>query len=332
MRAPAVQAAHHRVHEILDHIRLDPTLRGASVGSQRIEAANVRELRAKLINAIYAELHAGAAPPDGSALRPRSLRDEGLEAGLTAVVPHATSPAEGVVLAILGDGLAVRLSGVSVRLPAHTVRDGAVPEPGAELTFDLPAVRLALSPGFLMVDGPHGHEDRGGAIGRVFVHVTGPEHAPEVWGRVVRALNELGIGYRAKVLSDPRAYPRRDAVVVYHGAADAGVPAAVADAVAGAAGVGDQCSLFTSRLAAGVSAADDPADTRVGMRGLSFGQHRATVVTSALLQHATEGGSVDEVVVTYLLEAGIDPAEPAFNLTGTAAGRRPHSTDPRGER
>jgi hypothetical protein len=75
-------------------------------------------------------------------------------------------------------------------------------------------------------------------------------------------------------------------------------------------------SPYTRRLGAGVSAAWEPADRRLGYRGLSFGEHRSLVISTALLEHAKNpSASLESAIEKEFSAAGIDPRAPFRNVT-----------------
>lgn len=247
-----------------------------------------------LAEGLYSRLHSGRR-----ADRTYPKRDRAVEAALTAAVPHSCSPVSGVLKGLSDDRVRVEVDGVLVWFPRSAAEIS-----GDEVVVRISPVRPALSPGFLYVlsSRPAVFD----TVHRVYVHVTDASFAPAIWGAVLTSLERNGIAYHAKILSRAADYPRRDALVVYLPGAGAGV---VAEAVDGLPGIGAETSVFAEELAPGVAVADEPRDDRLGMSGLSFGQHRSRVLAQALLK----GGG--EPVITREFElAGIDPANPARNL------------------
>jgi hypothetical protein len=185
------------------------------------------------------------------------------------------------------------------------------------------AIRPSLSPGFFLVDGsrPLTHQ---GAILRVYLHVETPGAALDAWGRTLRCLEESGVPFRAKAASSAHALPRRDGVVVYLGSGDQHVLPGLVEALEGAV-LGADVSPFTRPLAPGVAVAWEPDDSRPGMRNTSFGEHRSRALAAGLIRYTTEHGTAPDgphphpnrskVVRQALLEAGIDPLDPARNLS-----------------
>jgi HopA1 effector protein family len=140
------------------------------------------------------------------------------------------------------------------------------------------------------------------------------------WGRVLPMLAGLGIGYRAKVVSGPDLLPRRDGLVLYVAGRDRDkVPGRVAALTESVAGIGAEVSAFAEPVAPGVAVAWDPADPRPAMRGLSFGEHRASALAEAFVRHAArradgDRGALGATVRDAFIEARIDPDEPSRNL------------------
>ena len=315
-----------RLAAALDAVAVAPGAREATVAGRTVTADSPRDLRGRLTNALYEELHAGrhqgGALPDGPPPR-RTLRDPALEERLAAAVPHRTTPTRGRLVEVLsrpdGDQLVVRLAEVTTRVPADRLLAPATPPaPGAYVELALEAARPALSPGFFYVMGSRPLPRPAGAVRRLFLHARDADAAVVLWGAALDALEAAGARYHAKVLSDPQDFPRRDAVVVYlHGDHRPG-ERAVAAAVAPHAGTltGPATSVFTEELAPGVAAAWDPEDPRPGQSGMSFGQHRAFALACGLIAHALNDGphALTEFVVEAFHEAGIDPLHPQNNL------------------
>ena len=323
---------------------LDPVTVGAdgthaTVGARELTADDPRELRRLLADALYEALHAGHAPGGGEL--PFRIRDFVLEQTLAGAVPHRRTPVRAPALPEeRDDGILVELDGVRVTVPPDRVLDA---HPDGTLTVAVAACRPALSPGFFLVDGSRragpGSAARGGAarggaarggaaqadaaqgraaVLRVYVHLRDARAATAVWARALRHLEDQEAVYRAKVLSAEALYPRRDALVVY--LPDGAEPGAeetarsLAWALRGMPGLLPDTSLFAERLAPGVATAWEPHDPRPGMRGLSFGQHRATAAAGALAARARGEGPLGELLAQAFREARIDPGRPARNL------------------
>ncbi|MDX3384417.1 T3SS effector HopA1 family protein [Streptomyces niveiscabiei] len=274
----------------------------ARVAGTEIGARTLNELRARLAEELYRTFHQGARP---AAVHPRDLVDPALEAELKAAVPHPAVRVPTRLLSEDGEEATVVLAGLRVRVPRARVgtRDGT--------TVELPPYRPSLSPGFLSVVGSRLPRAQGGPVLRLYLHVPDAGAAPAVWGAVLRRLEGEGLPYRAKILSHPDRYPRRDAMVVYvtdeaERAVDtvAGTPLDLADPV----------SPFTRALAPGLSLAWDPAPRAGAARQPSFGQHRARACADGLVDHARYGIPVAEALARALRAAGADPALPHRNL------------------
>ncbi|WP_217250820.1 T3SS effector HopA1 family protein [Streptomyces sp. AC602_WCS936] len=334
-----------RLAAALDAVSVAPGARRSVVAGRTVTADTPRDLRGRLTNALYEELHAGrhrgGAVPDGPPPR-RTLRDPDLERRLSAAVPHSTTPTRGRLVEVLrrpdGDQLVVRLPEVTARVGADRLLSPASPPaPGEPVELALEAARPALSPGFFYVMGSRPLPRPAGAVRRIFLHARDADAAVVLWGAALGALEEAAALYHAKVLSDPQDFPRRDAVVVYlHGDHRPG-ERAVTEAVARYAGTltGPDTSVFTEELAPGVAAAWDPEDPRPGQSGMSFGQHRAFALASGLIgcaladdpadpdaPDAPDGLGREEHVVRALREAGIDPLNPQNNLDTSPGGAR----------
>ncbi|MFJ5222100.1 T3SS effector HopA1 family protein [Streptomyces sp. NPDC088400] len=289
---------------VLDGVSVSPDGLSATVGGRELTAETGRQLRQKLIAAIYETFHVGHV--FGEDL-PRSFRDPALEERLAGRTPHATTPVRAVPYRpedAGGPRIAV-IDGIKVRLtPSETLVDGQV---------RLPAHRPGLSPGFFLVDGSSG-KPLGKPLLRLYLQLDGVDEAVDLWGTVLERMEAAKVRYRAKVTSSPRLFPRRDGLVVYLGedAWDAVLSFAYALQPSSKAGRSGLSSPFARELAPGVAIAWEPDDSRPGRRGMSFGQHRAAAIVDALLEPlgapvGNSGTPSDECLVRHLREAGIDP-------------------------
>ena len=125
-----------------------------------------------------------------------------------------------------------------------------------------------------------------------------------------RLLNAAGFPFQAKVLSDPAAYIRADAGVIYIRRRDfprvAEIIARVHDSVG--QGLHVDVPLFTKQLADGLGIAEDPTD------GSSFGEHRCRLVAEALWCGFTMGLTHRDARAEHLATAfrrGSRPATPS---------------------
>ncbi|MFE9428364.1 T3SS effector HopA1 family protein [Kitasatospora sp. NPDC006697] len=322
-----------RLLESMDTVTVDLDAATVTVAGLPHTFEKPQHARVVLRTALYESWHAGIparSRPD--ALRPgRPRGGSDLERALAAAVPHqrtritatvvgpttptALSPRQGEP----DDAVVVAHGGVRLCVPGHALT-GPEPTAGASVLVDVPAIRPWLSPGFLLVHGSAGGARRGDRIQRLYVHLARPDAAVPVWSTVLAALERRHVPYQAKILSEPRHYPRRDALVVYLGTAHADAARAVADAVAEVravvSGIGEQTSVFAARIAPGVAQAAEPHDPRPGWQGLSFGQHRAAAVADGLIDHARNPRTAtrEEAVTRALLRAGVHPLAPEQNL------------------
>ncbi|MFI2608870.1 T3SS effector HopA1 family protein [Kitasatospora sp. NPDC018619] len=314
------------LREALGGLRITDGTPRVEVDDDLVVAADTwSELRSALAGLLYERWHAGIARREGPARLPR--RSASFESELIAATGHTRTVAAGVLRSPVGaaeDGadapVRVELGRVLVGVRAGAVRPDGPPAVGRPCLVELPAVRPALSPGFLLVDGPGGAPVAAGEVLRLYVHLAEPGAAPPVWRALLERLAGLGVRYRAKVLSRPWTYPRRDAVVVYLDAGDAGAAPLLAEAVAGLPGIAAEASVFASPLRPGVALAWEPRDGRDGWGGRSFGQHRAAAVADGVVRRAADpaGPPLAEQVARALHEASASPAEPARNLGSPA--------------
>ncbi|MFF7994243.1 T3SS effector HopA1 family protein [Kitasatospora xanthocidica] len=301
--SPALLAAAERVSVLPDRT-------GATVGKRQLEAETPRELRRLLSDALYHELHAGLDVEGGSL--PFRLRDPEFEAELAKAVPHRETTLRGVLREVGEDTHRVEFGGVTVRIPAERVVAEGEPASGAVVGVLNTSLRPALSPGFFMVEGTRPHRSR--EVLRVYVHVESWRMARPVWHAALTHLEANGVTYRSKIVSSKLLYPRRDALVVYLDQRDREAVHGLAEAVGELPGLGSDTSVFTRRIRPGVSAAWEPRDPAPGMDGLSFGQHRASVLAKALVDTADAPDAFVRVLHGHLVAANVDPADPYRNL------------------
>ncbi|MGV9381923.1 T3SS effector HopA1 family protein [Nonomuraea sp. NPDC003707] len=304
--------------EALKDISVAPGGLGAAVGEWRLEAGSAVELRRLLASALYDRAHSG-----GNTSLPRTGRDPAFEKQLAAALPHDTTPVRArLVEAGRGVSAIVMIDGLRVRVDSAAYGEAVLNETArsetsrSELPLRLPAARQSLSPGFFLADGSAGGIS-GRPILRVYVHITEPEAAPRVWRGVLRRLEAASVPYRAKVGSTRQMFPRNDALVVYLGPDNWHAASHVMEASRRTAGVGATTSAFAHPVARGVGLAWDPKDRRPGMKGLSFGQHRAWIVAEALVAHAMRGDdrTRESALADALTAAGVDPVRPGRDLT-----------------
>jgi hypothetical protein len=143
-----------------------------------------------------------------------------------------------------------------------------------------------------------------------------PDWAPSLIGAITARLNAFRVPFRMKCLSEPGAYPRHDAAVLY-------VPRRMAGTVARllvepysriAPGLLPETPMLTRRLAPGVAFAHDPGNNE------SFGTHRARLIAEAIsLAFAVRQHSPLERLAElhrHLGRNGIDPARPHLGPGG----------------
>lgn len=173
-----------------------------------------------------------------------------------------------------------------------------------------------MLPGYYTIlgDADQPTDDAGSPVGivRLYWHLTA-EIAP-VWIReLTRRFNAANVAFHAKVLSDPGAYFRADAGVLYVSHAD------LAGAMTLVPGLHKAVSphlrhptpMFTKWLARGLAVAEDPGD------GRSFGQHRCHLVAEGVVRAFEDGTTafreVTAAVVSRFAEEGLVITRPWLN-------------------
>lgn len=168
-----------------------------------------------------------------------------------------------------------------------------------------------MFPGYYAMFGDT-ERDNGARIVRFYWHLTA--QGAQLWTReLTERFNAAGVSFHAKVISDPAAFLRADAGVLY--VEQRHVPDAMAllprlhSAVA--VHLRHPTPMFTKRLARGLSVAEDPGD------GRSFGQHRCHLVSEGLVRAFTAGDFGSERVMTAVehrfAEDGLTVKRPWLN-------------------
>jgi class II lanthipeptide synthase len=192
---------------------------------------------------------------------------------------------------------------------------GESPMPGLPCRVRIGKEMQSLMPGFYIAlgDSEGDADDEGDEVEplvRYYWHLK-PVAAVRFLAAATEVLNEVEVPFRIKVLSDPDAYLRADAGVLYlrrryHGR--------IGDAIARihqriAPGLRPATPMFTKRLAEGLGLAEDPTGG-----SSSFGQHRCLLIARGLWRsfdsgdadrHARQATLADE-----FQKAGYDPQHP----------------------
>ncbi|MFI5454279.1 MAG: lanthionine synthetase LanC family protein [Isosphaerales bacterium] len=188
--------------------------------------------------------------------------------------------------------------------------------PGESCRVRVPKELRHLIHGFYFALGD-GEEDDIGKRGvggggpqiRYYWHLT-PEIAAPFVAAATSLLNAAAVPFRLKVLSDPNAYTRADAGVLYVGHRYALRLGNTIDRIheSVASGLLPEVPLFTRRLADGLALAEEPATA------VSFGQHRCKLVASALWRSFVQGdphrSARVATLAAVLQQQGLDPQHP----------------------
>jgi hypothetical protein len=287
--------------------------REAAASSERPAGAEAL-LLTTLENELYFRLY--VRPVAGSAAPTEFLAERDHLAALSAANNGRGTWEPGWTVGALDeDGrLAVSRDGLTfwARLEDVRVHGGGVPHAGEFCRVRVGKELRHLMPGYYIAIG-NGDErdprDNPEPLVRLYWHLTMPAAVSFV-AEVTATLNTLDVPFRAKLLSDPGAYRRADAGIVYLGRRHY---RRLADTVAAlherlAAGLRSTTPLFTRPLAPGLGLAEDPGN------GMSFGQHRCRLSARGLWQSFVQGDSTPEARAATLAatfrNAGLDPAAP----------------------
>jgi hypothetical protein len=173
-----------------------------------------------------------------------------------------------------------------------------------------------MLPGYYTIlgDADQPTDDAGSPVDivRFYWHLTG-EISPVWISELTRRFNGAGVPFHAKVQSDPSAYFRADAGVLYVARAHlAGAMALLPGLhLAVAMHLRQPTPMFTKRLGRGFAAAEDPGD------GRSFGQHRCQLVAEGLMRAFENGKTafhdLTSAVAARFAEEGLVITRPWLN-------------------
>jgi hypothetical protein len=200
-------------------------------------------------------------------------------------------------------------------VPSGLVRPDSIQfaalQPGAAVGVLMPKELMRLSPGFYMALGD-AEFPADASVGLVrFYWCLRQEGAALLVETLTGTLNEAGLSFRLKVISDPAAYRRCDAGVLYALAPQyERVARIVADVYREVEPwLGGSIPALTKPLAPGLGLAEDP-----GAGGESFGMSRCRLLAEGIVTAAElRAGSLAqtlEVVAGHFAQAGISLEQP----------------------
>lgn len=302
---PPLDQSTHSAGSLARLVQISDDSTGARVGEHTLTLSSRAELEVQLPMWLYGVLHCGQ--PDLEVQLPFHTHDTALEADLAAATAHQTVPRSFPVLHTDSTTTVILREGIKVAVPS-----GGLPtvEAGGTIDLNVPSYRRRLSPGFFLAHGTH-PADHGLPVLRVYTHLTTPTAAVLAWADATGFLEDAQVRYQAKILSSSHLFPRRDALVVYLDARDTAVLSALAEVLSTHAD--PATSWFTRTVAPGVGVAWEPHDPRPKLAGQSFGQHRAAILSEAVLR--TDGLPVDQAFTA----ANIDPHDVSRNLDSPAS-------------
>jgi HopA1 effector protein family/Lanthionine synthetase C-like protein len=276
--------------------------------------------RSRLLKSLTSDLYGRLYVRPSQPLNPRSfdaVDQRDLMAALSAANRgRGTWDAGWLVRRIEGDGrVVVAKDGVAYWASLTDVRvDGGPPELGARCRVRIARELRRRIPGFYLAvgneDAPQGDycEPRPAWV-RYYWHLTLAAAVPFV-ETATSLLNSCRVPGRLKVLTDPGAYVRADAGVLYVDARRDPELDAIIDEIYAQVGsrLRSDVPLFTQRLADGLSWAEDP------LSEMSFGEHRCRLIAEALYDSLVRGDDDRDAHVVSVVAAfwreGLDPLQP----------------------
>jgi hypothetical protein len=275
--------------KVLNSIEVDTDASTATVDGERVTAPDRRQLESDLGRRLYERLHVGW--PVGRNSLSRIDRDPVTEAAIADRLPSREISLPVSDVRVENDRATGSVMGARVLLDT--------PEPVLRISDSWPA----LSPGFYMVFGDERPRSAGpDALWRVYLAADGINAALDDFALAVGFLRTHGHRWQAKIASTPAVYPRTDAVTVYLDHTDRHLADELADLVGSVTGRWNRVSAFVTELAPGVGFAQEPADPDPTRRGLSYGQHRASIVARVAVTPELD-------LAAELSAAGVDPVE-----------------------
>jgi hypothetical protein len=189
---------------------------------------------------------------------------------------------------------------------------------------DFCRVRIAkemrqLMPGFYFAFGNGSQQDTrdtSDPLVRFYWHLTADSAVPYM-ALATTLLNQAGVPFRTKVLSDPTQYVRADAGVLYLERRYFGPAREIVREIHERMrpGLRPGVPMFTKALADGLGLAEDPNNQ------MSFGQSRCRIAARTLCACFAQGVSDPEERLSLLMKAfeeeGLDPASPHLDKNST---------------
>lgn len=291
--------AGHTLDAMLDGIHVDLPALAATIDGHRFTASDRRQLESELGRRLY-ELRHVRRPDVHPVTMPR--RDSAAEQQILSRIGRR--PKLLPVSQVHHDGAEVfgTVMGLRVRLEEPVER------------VELSDVWPAISPGFLMVFGPRPPVPVGqDQIWRLYVAASALDEAVGLFGATVDFLRERVGAWQAKITSQPVEFPRSDAITVYLQADELRHLPELVDHLTPLTALlpRQQTSQFVDRLGPGIGLAQEAADPDPRRVGLSYGQHRASLLARHALARAA-GRPSD--AGQLLSQAGVDPDRPWRNL------------------
>jgi hypothetical protein len=219
------------------------------------------------------------------------------------------------LIRVTEDAFVVRRHGIQVSTK-HALRHpqgGAPQEIGGEVSLRQSKELTSVSPGFYVAIGDQGSPVEGASgLIRWYWNLT-PAGAETFVRLFTKSLNQAGLAFQLKVLSNPTTYWRCDAGVLYAARQDHQAVEEVVGSLLPRLRIylKDAVPAFTKRLAPGVGVAEDPGG------GDSFGQSRCKILASGLVRAQQNGDRTIaarlQTVVDHFDEQGISMSTPHVN-------------------
>jgi hypothetical protein len=318
-------AIHEDLLEVLDAVKIESARRYVVLGESRdVPESDAAQVSGQagvsgpvqaIARDVYDRLYVRPLGP-ASWSHAELLASREMVAGLSAAnTGRGTWESGWAVRRIEEDGqVVVSHDGIDfwVSVAGLRVADGKI-WPGAGCRVKLAKELRGLSHGFYMALGDEDEDADGGEatepIVRYYWHLTSRAAVPFI-ATATSLLNAARIPFRAKVLSDPEAYHRADAGVLYIRRCFQGRAGPIITRIYSSVSphLRAQIPLFTKWLARGLGFAEDPAGP------VSFGEHRCQLVASALWEsfqrHETDREARVSAVAEVFARQGLDPLRP----------------------
>ena len=196
-------------------------------------------------------------------------------------------------------GVIVSFEDIRVLVPKSRFKQGE-----STNEVQLPKLRPFVSPGYTGTN-----ERNFSPIWRIYIYINSSEDVVPTWNSAVgQAQLHFGELFHAKVASSPKLFPRNDGIVFYVSTHNESQIVDYAQCIELSELCGSS-SLLAKTIRPGISLGQEPFQSQNPKKLLSFGQHRAEVLSEILQDAGTSDQHIfEKIAVDILRIRGINPA------------------------